>query len=219
MEIVNKRNVFLGITNNNELAFGQIEVRHPSYYSKEKGHYVDESRLDFSCSFDTSSIFNKSKYINSGEFERDVENYVECEMDGDTKLHLLEQWDCPMSELAEKLSEEETVENWIDNSCFPLSIEVDGDEYIFRSEAGGQHDLREDGMKLYTDKDMFYKIMNMWDENHLKEISQKEADALFKEIDKSISNGDLISEDDSKKMEEFLTFYIKDMNKENDIIL
>lgn len=206
-----EREIFLGTTKDGSLAFAKVEVRYPRFYNKERGYYSGEN-LEFSASFQTYKPLNKSEY----DLAEALEEYVQYEMDENTKLNFLEKFDCSPSQLSEKLAEEETIEEWVDNSCFPLKVEVNGDDYIFKSESGGQHDLR-DEMEEYRDKPSFNMINDYWDKYHLKSISENEANKLFIEIDKSIDEGKSIAKNDESTLKDILPSYVKKLeNLEED---
>lgn len=57
----------------------------------------------------------------------------------------------------------------VDNSIFDITVEVDGEEYIFESNAGGQHEVQT--LKHYfIDKTLFRNLMRAWKQYHMKNV-------------------------------------------------
>lgn len=204
-----KKEVFLGITNDNKLAFADIEI------SK---NYNNSNIL--SISFDTDSILNKTKYIESGEYKSDLESYVDY-LDEKTKLILLEQFDCSPSELSYNLYDEETLEGspYWDNSTYTDEVEVGDDTYIFPGASGGQLDLREEGMKENLDENLYNMINDYWDKYHLKTIPENEEQNLINMVENSLKNGKTF-EKYSSDLQDYLSDFIskeKEQDKEVDL--
>lgn len=162
-----KNMFFLGITNNDEIAFCEIELDNPKYYQNGKYFYADNLR--FSASFDTVRPF-KGKDVNPVEyFEEFIDN-----MDSEWVLKKLKEYNCRPSGLARILAvETNDPRDYMDCSLFNEEYEINGDLWYFESMACGQHDLRKDGMKTYINKELFDEIMYLWDEYHLKEVNEE----------------------------------------------
>ena len=88
----------------------------------------------------------------------------------------------------------------MDCSLYPETFTINEDEWIFESSSCGQHDLREDGMFLYTDEKAFNLLQELWDEYHLKPLPEDGKQTL-KEITDRLSQID---------EEEWIEDYIKE---------
>lgn len=158
--------VLLGANENQELVFGEFSLYHPEYWSKEKGNYADKSVLNFSVSFDVVRPFNGDNF--------DLEDYFEGWQEGLEKEYLYDQcvkFDCKPSELAENLAGEcYDVRDALDCSLYPECYDVDGEAWYFESVGGGQHDSRKDGMEIYTNRNVYNKLHELWDKYHLKRV-------------------------------------------------
>ena len=190
------RNKFLlGATVNNELVFGEFELKHPSYYSKEKGGYTDKEVLEFSASFNTVMPFKAEDY--------DLEGYYEGWIDGMDKEYLYdlcERFDCRPSELPKSLADEcYDVRDALDCSLYPEEIIVDGESWCFESCSFGQHDTRKDGMEEYTDLEAYNLLHKLWDNYHLKKVDE----SIIKQVEKLIDMLSKINE------EEWIVDYIE----------
>jgi hypothetical protein len=122
----------LGVTNNDELVFGEFEVTERNGYP------------EFSASFFTVFTITEAE-VNAEEY---YESLVE-EMD-DSSVYDIR--DC---------------------SLYPEEIDVDGTTYYFESSACGQHDTREEGMKLFTNQNAYDKLHELWDFYHLKKVDEE----------------------------------------------
>lgn len=186
----------LGATVNNELVFGEFELKHPRYWSKEKGSYTDEEVLEFSASFDTVTPFNADDY--------DLEEYYEGWIDGLDKEYLYdlcEQFDCSPSQLPKNLADEcYDVRDALDCSLYPEEIIVDGESWCFESSSYGQHDTREEGMEEYVNEEAYNLLHTLWDNYHLKTVDEE----VVKQVEKLV---DVLSSVDE---EEWIINYIKE---------
>jgi hypothetical protein len=154
----------LGVNNNNELVFGEFEVTHRNGYAQ------------FSASFSTVRPFNGDDY--------DLTEYYESYIWGEDKAtlyDLCENFDCRPSELAEYLADDcYDIRDALDCSLYPECYEVDGNNYYFESCSCGQHDTREDGMKVYVNKEAYDILHDLWDNYHLKEVD----DTIISKVEK-----------------------------------
>lgn len=130
----------LGATEPNELVFGEFELRHPRYYSKNKGNYIDENVLEFSASFDIVTPFISQDYDLTAYFE----SWIDCE-DKEYLYNECERFDCSPSELPECLADECCdIRDVIDCSLYPEEITVNGENWCFESCSFGQLDTRKE---------------------------------------------------------------------------
>lgn len=185
----------LGATNNNELVFGEFELKHPRFYS-ENGSYIDEESFEFTVSFDVVRPFKASDY--------DLVEYYEGWIDGVDKSYLYdlcERFDCSPSKLPENLASDcYDVRDALDCSLYLEEITVDGEDWCFESSCFGQHDTREGGMAEYTNEEAYNLLHSLWDNYHLKKVD----DEVVKQIEKIV---DVLSEVDE---EEWIINYIKE---------
>jgi len=206
-----KKEIFLGITNEGEVAFANIEFRHPVFYENGRKN-IKENKIEFTVSFNTSNIFNKTEYINSGKYEQDIIDFVD-DLSKEEKYNLCENFNCTPENLADEyfqmIEQSGGLGYFLDNSSFPEEYTVNNNDYIFVSSAAGQIDLRETGMKINLDEDLYNKINNYWDKYHLKEIPENEAQSLINSIEKSINGGKVIDLNNSQKLEDFIEKYIE----------
>ena len=171
MEQVFRKSYYLGINNEKEVCVANIELRHPSFYTNDRGNYTDYSKTDFSASFDTYRLVCFD--------DIDLENYFEGYLDGmdaQSKLDLCDRNDCSPSALPSALAEyyennqSELFELFdIDTSFTPIYI--DDKEHYLQWSSGGQHDIRDEGMAIYSNVELVSYILNMWDKAHLRDVS------------------------------------------------
>lgn len=168
----------LGATEDNELVFGEFELRNPSYYSKDKGNYTDENVLNFSASFDTVMPFISQNYDLIAYFE----SWIDCQDKG-YLYDECERLDCSPSELPKCLADEcDDVRDVIDCSLYSEEITVNGESWCFESCACGQHDTRKDKMKEYTNYEAYNLLNELWDNYHLKQVDEE----VIKQIEKLV---------------------------------
>lgn len=163
-----RKKFLLGATKNNEVVFGEVEIRDRN------------GKLEFSASFDTVYPF---EYDETYLMERVVDN-LDC-YDKSDLYDLCERYDCKPSELAEKFWADSYIEDIIDISLYPDSIEVDGNEWYFESSCCGQCDTREE-MEFYVNENLYNRIIELWDEYHLKEIDNsivEEVNSILNELE------------------------------------
>lgn len=205
-----KKEIFLGITNKGKIAFANIKFKHPVFYGNGRKN-IKENEIEFTASFDISDIFNKTEYINSGRYEEDITDYVDS-LSKEEKYDLCEKFNCTPDNLAEEyfqmIEESGGPGYFLDNSSFPEECTVNNNDYIFLSSSSGRIDLREEGMKINLDEDLYNKINNYWDKYHLKEISEDKAKSLINSIETSIKENKAIDGDDLNNIDNFLGRYI-----------
>lgn len=190
--------VLLGANKNQELVFGEFSLRHPEYWSKEKGNYTDETVLEFSASFNVVKPFNGDSY----DLENYFEGYIEC-MDKEYLYDQCVRFDCKPSELAKELANEcYDVRDVLDCSLYPECYEVDGKSWYFESCNCGQYDSREDGMEIYTNQSIYDKLHELWDEYHLKKAGN--------DVVVQVENLAKMCEDIQEHEEEWITNYIRE---------
>lgn len=171
------RNKFLlGATNDDELVFGEFELRNREY------------GLEFSASFDTVRPFKAEDY--------DLVEYYEEWMYGMDKEYLYDQCerlDCSPSELAQELADEcYDVRDALDCSLYSEEVYVDDESWCFESSACGQHDTREVGMKEYVNEEAYNLLHTLWDNYHLKQVDEE----VIKQVEKII---DMLSDVDEEQ--------------------
>lgn len=147
----------LGINNDNEIVFGEFGITTRNGYN------------EFTACFNTVAPFEVEE---SDGIEYMEELLDSCYDDGD-KYKLCVQYDCTPSELAEIMAENEHVSTNADEkdcSVYSNRIYVDDAEYAFETMSCGQHDIRDEGMKEYTNKKAVEILLNLWDNYHLKKV-------------------------------------------------
>lgn len=171
-----KEKFLLGATVDNEIVFGEFELRHPKYWSKEKGSYTDESVWDFSASFDTVRPFNGENFDLEEYFEDWVENFGKEEL-----YDMCERFDCRPSELPKNLADEcYDVRDAIDCSLYSECYEVNGESWYFESGSCGQHDTR-DEMEEIINEEAYNLLHELWDNYHLKKVAD---DGIVEQVEK-----------------------------------
>lgn len=174
-----RRKYLLGATADREMVFVEFELKHPSYWSKEKGNWTDEDVLEFSASFDCVRPFNGADY--------DLERYFEGWMDGLDKSYLYDlceaHW-CSPQDLPSKLADEcYDVRDALDCSLYPEEMCIDDEYWYFESGSCGQHDTRKEGMDEYTNQEAYDLLHELWDAYHLKKVDDDVVDKVNKLVD------------------------------------
>lgn len=179
-----RKEYLLGATVNNELVFGEFELRDRKEYT------------EFSASFSTVIPFNAENY--------DLEEYYEGWIDGMDKEYLYDlcvRFDCKPSELPSELTDEcYDVRDALDCSLYPEEIIVDGESWCFESSSCGQHDTRKDGMEVYVNEEAYNLLHTLWDNYHLKKVDEE----VIKQVESLV---DMLSSVDE---EEWIINYIKE---------
>jgi len=145
--------ILAGITEENELYFLEIETaREGQAYFSMSGFTVEPITVE-------EAEERLEDMYDSGYYKESWKQSVEV---GATLLGYYEWLD--------RVKEEESWEEALDNSLFSEIVDVDGVEYGFLSESCGQHQERE--LKHYfLDKKTFDLLMLYWDKYHLKNFS------------------------------------------------
>ena len=163
-----KRTILLGV-NGDTIYTGEFKIRTLSQGGKE-----------FSASFNVGEGFN----TNEIEFYR-YEDYFyslwEC-YDNSFKLDMLEDGE---------ITKEEAKNNFInsicdyrdiiDCSCTDYEVDINGDIINFETVACGQVDIREEPdfkNTAFTDKEAVMKLLEFWDNFHLKEITEVQEEEI-----------------------------------------
>lgn len=151
------RKYLLGINNDNEIVFGEFGITTRNGYN------------EFTASFNTVAPFE----VEESDGIEYMESLLEDCYDNAQKYELCEQFDCTPSELAERMAENEYISTNADEkdcSIYSNRIYVDGIEYAFESISCGQHDIRDEGIKEYTNKAAVETLLDLWDNYHLKKV-------------------------------------------------
>lgn len=155
---MSRNKYLLGVNNYGELVFGKFEVTERNGYP------------EFTVSFFTVFPITEAD-VDAEEY---YENLVE-EMDDSWVLEQLKFYDCPYTELPDKLARDNGTEVYDIRDCslYSEEIDVNGITYYFESSACGQHDTREEGMKLFTNQKAYDKLHELWDFYHLKKVDEE----------------------------------------------
>lgn len=160
-----KKEFLIGFTKDYEIIVAELELRDQNFEN------------EFSASFSTSSIMNADNTVYNEDF---VYEYVENMLDGydkEYRYELCERYDCTPHDLCQELTDRyiespEELMDYLDCSLYPDIIENQDSNYLFRAEACGQHDTRDD--LLYAiDNDLYNDIHYLWDSYHLKQLDEK----------------------------------------------
>jgi len=150
--INNKKRVFAGITQDDELYFLEIEPK------SEQHNYFAMSGFTIRPLLYEDAVKQSRESLEDGEYWRQA---VESER---TELGL--------SDWIDQVLEEDGEISQIDNSLYSEQLNIDGEEYIFESGSCGQH--KEKNLKYYAiDKAVFNSLMDIWEKNHLKKVNPK----------------------------------------------
>lgn len=167
-----KRNeqFLLGVMGN-QIVLGEIEIRDWNGYD------------EFSASFDVGEAFNID--LNEEEIKDYWYDYWDILTDTQ-KLEILEDGEI-------------TKQDWIDDklyntyyadikdcSCTDLEMDFNGITINFETISCGQCDVREDvcfNQMIFTNKEAFDMLMNLWDNYHLKEIDDSGKEQFNKIIE------------------------------------
>ena len=146
----------LGATKNHEIVFAEFGVR----------RYGD-GRQSFSASFAVVSPLNGNKF--------DVNSYISDQfedMSAADKYYMCERFDCAPNEVVSHWAGScNDLRDVLDCSLYPEWFCIDGEDWYFESGACGQCDPRQYGMERYINKKAFDDLMELWDQYHLREIS------------------------------------------------
>ena len=164
-----RRKFLLGATKGNEIVFGKVEI----------GENIN-GKLEFSASFETVYPFKYDEDYLWGRLENQLHFYDKSDL-----YDLCESYDCKPSELPTEMYADSSIEDIIDISLYPNSVEVDGNEWYFESACCGQYDTREE-MEFYVNETLYNRIIELWDKYHLKEIDNpivEEANSILNELE------------------------------------
>jgi len=147
-----KINILAGITENNELYFLEIDN------NNDRRNGYDEFSM---AGFVVEPILLEDAHREVREYLEDGEAWREAVKSERTQLGLYD-W-------VESVIDNDGQLAGFDNSLFDEFVEVDGQEYIFKSKACGQH--KEKNLKHYfIEKEVFNILMNIWSQYHMKTI-------------------------------------------------
>lgn len=147
--LLNKKNILLGATLDNELVFANINIR---------------ENKEFSVSF---ALVTPTKIDNEYLYER-FTSLIE-ELSKSELYDLCEQYDVAPSKLIDEMFYYANIEDILDISVFPEEVEVNKDNFVFETVSCGQCETR-NLMSEYVDEESYYKLMTLWDNYHLKTI-------------------------------------------------
>lgn len=174
-----RRKYLLGATVDREIVFGELELKHPRFWNKEKGNLTDEDVLEFSASFDTVRPFNGEDVDLTDYFE----NFVDA-IGKESAYDLCERNGCSPQDLPKILADECTdPRDALDCSLYPEEMNIDDEYWYFESSSGGQHDTRKDGMDEYVNQEAYDLLHELWDAYHLKAVGNDVVDKVNKLID------------------------------------
>jgi hypothetical protein len=147
-----KIKILAGITNDNELYFLNITTER-------------DDKPYFSMSDDTHTPITvedakqrQEDSLDSSEMEYFWREAVQAERTTDS----LKDW-------IEQVRNEQGETDAVDNSIFNITVEVDGEEYIFESQSCGQHE--EKTLKHYfISQNDFKMLLKAWELYHMKDI-------------------------------------------------
>lgn len=176
-----RRKFLLGATRNREIVFGEIELRNRN------------GKIEFSASFDAVIPFMYDEDYLRDRLENSLDDYDKSDL-----YDLCNEYDCSPSNLAEEMFYNSDLEDIIDISLYPNNIEIYGKEWYFESSGCGQYDTREE-MEFYVNEKLYNRIMELWDEYHLKEVDEY----IVEEVNSILS--DICKVDE----EEWIADYIK----------
>lgn len=136
--------------------------------------------------------FNVGELINIDNIDKDyVRDYFEEMFDcSDSKLKLwyLQDGNITKDEWLDNIVENGDYKDVYDCSCTDYEILINGTNYNFETTCCGQHDIREQSNFkdfVYTNKKAFDLVMKLWDNFHIKKLSNEEnekVDNIIEEI-------------------------------------
>lgn len=184
-----KNKYLLGFNNDNEVVFAEFEIDNMNGYPR------------FSASFDCVRPF-EVKETDGIEYMQEL---LDSCYDDDYKYKLCERFDCPPSELAERMAEDQGIDtnaDELDCSAYPVKIKVDGVQYAFESMSCGQHDIRDEGLKECVSQSKVDALLYLWDNYHLKEIKTDNLKDMIEDLQKDL----FMSEETQQKI---ISMYIE----------
>lgn len=181
----------LGINNDNEIVFGEFGITTRNGYN------------EFTASFNTVAPFE----VEESDGIEYMEHLLEDCYDNAQKYELCERFDCAPSELAEIMAEEEYISTNADEkdcSIYSNRIYADGIEYAFESMSCGQHDIRDEGMKEYTNRAAVEALLDLWDNYHLKKVD----DNIVEKVAQLQTELELDCTEEENKIAEYIEKYL-----------
>ena len=170
-----RKTILLGV-NFGTIYTGEFEIRTLSQGGKE-----------FSASFNVGNGFNTNE-IEFYRYEDYFDSLWECS-DDSFKLNMLEDGDLNRKEAKENfINSICDYRDIIDCSCTDYEVDINGDTINFETESCGQVDIREEPDfkgTVFTNKEAVMKLLELWDNFHLKEISmvqEEEINNLLNEL-------------------------------------
>lgn len=186
-----EKRFLLGVNENNIL-IGEIEITTRNGYK------------EFTASFDKGEAFD----IDNIDLEEQCQNEWDC-LDETTKLNLLCDGDRTKEDVFDEWTKYSDYHEFIDCSCTDIEMETkDGVLVNFETVSCGQHDERDESNFKnfkYTNKRAFEIIMYLWDNYHLKEITDKE-EKLFNEACELLKDFDPYSQTSENFIKKNLEF-------------
>lgn len=181
----------LGINNDNEIVFAEFGITARNNYN------------EFTACFDTVAPFEVEESDGIEYMEYLLED---CYNNAD-KYELCEKFDCAPSELVERMAEDACIYTNADEkdcSLYSNRVYVNGTEYAFESISCGQHDIRGEGMKEYTNKKAVDELLNLWDSYHLKKVD----DNIVEKVAKLQEELGLDCTEEETKITEYIENYL-----------
>lgn len=136
---------------------------------------------EFTASFSEGELFNVDE--RNEDARGWYEEMFDC-ADNESKLYYLQDGDRTKEEWIDAcIAEEYDYRDRIDCSCTDYEFTKDGETYNFETSGCGQMDPR-DKEYFIPINDTVKKLLEFWDANHLKEISDEEKSELLKLCEK-----------------------------------
>ena len=181
----------LGINNDNEIVFGEFGITTRNGYN------------EFTACFDTVAPFK----VEGSDGIEYMESLLEDCYDNAHKYELCERFDCAPSKLAENMAVDACIYTNADErdcSLYSNRIYVDDVEYAFESMGGGQHDIRNEGMKEYANRVAVETLLNLWDNYHLKKVD----DNIVEKVAQLQTELELDCVEEENKIAEYIKKYL-----------
>lgn len=180
----------IGFNKYGELVIAEFDIR-KSYGHNGFGDWEQLDGIQFSASFNTVRPF----IFNEDRLEEVIADKID-EYDYMSKWNLCEQHDLKPSELAGFIARHDGIEGGYDISLYSESFRIGGEEIYFESGSCGQHDIRKDSeftaedggdesnIMMFVSQEFLNYFLNLWDEYHLKPITQEIKAELYQRLDK-----------------------------------
>lgn len=148
-------------------------------------------RNELAISFNIGELVNISSIMNTDYIEEYFNNIYES-ADDYTKLYYylkdgLINKDSWLTTQVNNIIVNKDYQNIIDCSCTDYEFTKNKNIYNFETAGCGQYDVRENDKFadfIYTNKEAFDIIMSLWDNYHIKNLTEKENDEINKELEK-----------------------------------